>query len=692
MFLPLVIALVIYGIRNQRGPTFACITALIATVLLASAYMNPVRAALDLGLVLIVAATFIVIERKKLRPALKLLVPLVLAWFVLNLFWIVPEFDVLMLQTGGSNNVGGINVSNVNLLYSNTAPMSNVFLETGYWALYGTYHGDHWYSWSLYAQSWIYIMALGVISMLAWASLVVGPKRRGLLPLALVSLFCIFMVNGNRPPFSELFSIITDHGELTMAFRSMYQLFGPVLALCMAVMFGCTCGLIAGRVGPLHPFKFVRKETLSYVLTVLIIISLIATSLPFLTGDVINKGGETVPSAAVAVPDDYYQAAAWLDQQSGDYNIFSLPYNQLGYAAFSWENGIWAQDPTSTLLSNTVLTNANEVERTVLVHLADAFAQGHAEFDTQKVLSILNVKYVLLHGDANWDYINGNDWWASYESNYTDYYNSLVALGYQKVAVFGDLVLFENPLWVEMHYYDTDNLLAVCGGWDGVCRLTSEGWYDASSAAFVISQDGMSALDQLGDLVDAWYFASTDARALQVERLGGYTYEVPEDLSYIDSADGYVQYHTTGTLQGGSMKVYVNGRLTEGTSFQLMIDGKVGGGRYRDRQRLDGPEHALPGHVQRHDWMGGDRAATERHGPGAVQLHHRSRDDRRHRIGHLQRLLFPGADEPVHRRQGGGKEASGEHERDRGRFHDRVRQPVLLPVRGPAGSERHLHG
>ena len=151
-------------------------------------------------------------------------------------------------------------------------------------------------------------------------------------------------------------------------------------------------------------------------------------------------------SARVEVPEYYYQANDYLNNATGDFRVFALPYCQLGYAVYSWENGYWGADPSPSIFDRVILSSEFGKVNELLVDIASKVANNSLDYDLGKMLSILNVRYVMLHEDANWAFISGQDhpWWAAPNANFTMYDTGLRMAGMKVIGSFGKLYVYEN--------------------------------------------------------------------------------------------------------------------------------------------------------------------------------------------------------------------------------------------------------
>ncbi len=349
-FLPLIIAFLIIFIRSGSYK-WLIIGVLSWTLLITPSYMNPVNAMIDWA---VVGSFFLLSgmeKQKRLINIVKLFSILIVIWMMLNAYWIIPQSQYISSELVKAN-VEDIGISNFELFYSNSAPFSKAFLQTGYWGLYGEYKGDSWYSWGPFASSWIYIVALLVITVVSISEVASNHLRNKKIFLGTLILVCLVLINGVYSPFGGLFIDLFEKYPSLYMFRSAYQRFGPVLALAYSLLFGFACSGLLGKIR--KPIRFrkpfqLRKEG-KHIVKILVIsaviTSLVTISIPYLNGDIILEGGEIVRSAWTEVPDYYFEANEWFTNQGEGYYILPLPYCKLYYAAYDWQQGYWGWEPS----------------------------------------------------------------------------------------------------------------------------------------------------------------------------------------------------------------------------------------------------------------------------------------------------------------------------------------------------------
>jgi Alpha-(1->3)-arabinofuranosyltransferase len=510
-FIPLIAAAVVFGVRTRRGSFYIFGVVLLWTLLISASYMNPVNAFMDWVFIAGILGMLVFKESARRKQVIKFAAILMILWFLVNLFWILPVMSNVSVEVTRSG-VSSVGVSNRDLLNSNSVPIYFAALQTGYWALYHDYLGDNWYSWSGLASSALFMFSCLIIAMTAFYAFFIRPRDPVIILLGVFTAFCLVMIDGFYPPTGYVLSGLFDLFPFLYAFRSLYQHFGPLLALSYSLLFGYSVAHIIGSVSwPRWKGFSVRRISLKawtvMTWTVLVLLALSVIAIPYFTGQVIYEGGNVIPSARVQVPDYYYQANDFLNNATGDFRVLNLPYCQLGYASYSWENGYWGGDPLSTIFDKGVIVSEPGLSNELLVNMANQIANSTFHLNIGKMLSIMNVRYVMLHKDANWAFIQGQSppWWAAPKANFSMYDTGLRNAGFTVAATLGGLVLYENPEWKEVHFLQVNQMVVVVGGIPAVWNLTEESWYDVSKMAFVVVHS-LSDLANLDYHFDGIYY------------------------------------------------------------------------------------------------------------------------------------------------------------------------------------------
>jgi len=206
--------------------------------------------------------------------------------------------------------------------------------------------------------------------------------------------------------------------------------------------------------------RLLFRKIIGLTVVAVIIISLfIVYMFPFWTGAIIYPGGENTASARVEIPKYYYEAANWLNNQSGDFVCYSLPVTRLGYVAYSWSHGYYGSDITLGLFSMPIITSGQAGN-----YASDVIANmilNNKTFNFGEALALMNVKYVIFHNDTNWGYIEGNQLtdYSIPQPDFISFLNSQKGLYLEEQ--FGELYIYKNTYWEPSLVYSTTNPIAV---------------------------------------------------------------------------------------------------------------------------------------------------------------------------------------------------------------------------------------
>ena len=486
-FLPLVLALVIHSIRSEKGLIPLCLTGIAWTALVTPSYLNPANAVVDWTVVLAFAAYEHRRCGKDLNQLLKFTVLLMIIWALLNSFWIIPESQYLA-QEFSKSDVSDIGITSKELLASNCVPFYKGMLQTGYWALYGEYNGDHWYSWSGLASSPLFIGACTLIAVAALSSAFSNHRKGYPIFLLAGSLSCLLIINGIYPPFGSIFQGVFDIFPQLYTFRSTYQRFGPVLALCYTLMFGYAFSTIMPRTLRWRSIKRSGREVIKVIMTIAIVGSLLVITVPYLNGEVVLKGGDTIPSAWTEIPDSYLQANDWLNEQPSDFYILPMPYCKLMYATYDWEHGYWGWEPSMWIFDQKVISREYDSVNRMLINLTEGLLST-PDYDVGKMFSLLNIKYIMLHEDTNWDFVSNHSWWVRSDLSFDDYVVSLEDSGFILEKSFDGLLFYLNPSWSSGEHRLLNNAITVVGGIQEIKAVTLNDWFDPNTTTIICVSD-----------------------------------------------------------------------------------------------------------------------------------------------------------------------------------------------------------
>jgi hypothetical protein len=152
---------------------------------------------------------------------------------------------------------------------------------------------------------------------------------------------------------------------------------------------------------------FLRK-----FIVILLICLILISGYPFFTGQVIlSKEVFYGSDIHHNIPQSYYEASSWINEQPEDFRILPLP-TQAGWEVYDWGQGeryigVGVLDDMIQKPIEHYLTGNPVVD-----YVYQRFQEGSID-GVEKLLCLLNVKYILLHNDADQSIFGGEN--ASYD-------------------------------------------------------------------------------------------------------------------------------------------------------------------------------------------------------------------------------------------------------------------------------------
>ena len=333
--------------------------------------------------------------------------------------------------------------------------------------------------------------------ILVFLPLLFKGKNEYILYFSILAIIGFFIVKGPNPPLGEinLGLDVTNIPFLARLFRHNYEYFGVFIPLSYAVLIGnglsCLFSIskFKQKIEGSHKQKKIFNKKILKILTagVLFFLILGLYAWPFWTGNLIYQAGNVIPSARVNVPVYYSNAADWLKTQSGDFNILSMPLSQLDYGAFWWNNGTdgyYGADPTPWLLNKPVVISAQSGNG--LSGEIATMITTNSSLNIGKLLMLLNVKYILFHGDSDWAYVENFSWWISAPpAQIQSYLSSQKDLSFKNE--FGELSFYGNNDWRPMEIYAATNNILVNGNLTAMINVAEQNDFNASESVLMLS-------------------------------------------------------------------------------------------------------------------------------------------------------------------------------------------------------------
>lgn len=407
-------------------------------------------------------------------------------WCLFNMWWFLPLLGSLKDEISGLSATVGYTPFSMLEAWSRKTDFLNLLrLMDCYWAFGENYFGDPYYSYAASYSTPFFIVVGFFIPILVFLPLLSKKRDSLLIPyLSGLALVYLFMAKGTQPPFGESFyRWLFCNIPFAPALRAPIEKFGVSISIIYAILFGC--GISAAY------SCFVRIRLRKVALLFLSALAFVLFGVhvfPLWTGEVIIRGGDSFPSYHVRVPKYYNDANTWLDGQQEDFRFFQFPVSESFHVAYKWQHGYVGGDPSFFLFSKPGVYSSVQPIRQMTAQLVRETASSNVS----RLLRLQNVKYVILHNDANLDYLK-------FEKPLEFYRDRLrQQSGIRFDRSFGKLDFYkldeENFL---PHIYAAPKLLVVQGDIGQLISLSDSEILNGHPAILFTKQAGQEALSSI---------------------------------------------------------------------------------------------------------------------------------------------------------------------------------------------------
>lgn len=453
--IPLMLALYIKGLRDGRKGTKYAILIGIASAGMASTVMNSPIYAIPWVVIFFYSIYHLVVEGKKGASQLLFFVPKVIAvYFLANLWWLYPYLAVALSQYGAI----------VEIL--RPTAMSSSFVEVfrllGWWAFYESFgDGISYVPFAHYYKTPFLVVITFVVPVLAFSAAFFRSKSRYIpffLGLGATGIFLAHGAGESLP--GSIFNFMYEHIPGFLIFREPFAKFTAITAVSYAILIGFTAESVyrwltlRGKTIK-RKVKGVSHYVSAYAFVIFVIVTILASSWPLLTGDVIF-GARGVATSYIKVPDYWFETGEYLNAQDEDFKILVLPSNGITSAGLPYIWGYGAQDLTPYLVHKPLITGniglgswqpTFSSNRVVKSFFSKFHGDSGLSLDFKPMLQLMNVKYLLQRNDVIWEYASSGD--SFFYS--PEYIKSVLETqeGIRLERTFGELDIYEID---EMHF------------------------------------------------------------------------------------------------------------------------------------------------------------------------------------------------------------------------------------------------
>jgi hypothetical protein len=445
-------------------------------------------------------------------------------YLLVNLWWImplIPYYGAGIQGLAGMNPLGWLTTS------SSYSSIINVI------RLYG-YSGWDSYTWGRPSFSYVptlmhnsFFIAVSFLPPILFGIALILKHRikengidKILLFVSLFYLLSIFLSKGVQNPFGGVYLWLFEHIPGFIVFRSGFVKFGIMIVLSSSILFGISMFILYQQIKKVRR-NVLRSEHIGKVMIIAFISLILVSNYPFFTGEVIHSGEGSLPSFHHQIPSYYYEAANWINNQTGNFKLLQFYGGAGGWVVYNWggdafwENGVLNRSGDIYIGSDV----DNLLIHKPIIHSSDSNLSNYitqllatnSTLQIDKLLNLMNVKYTLLHNDINS---------AFYGHTPPEVFANGLSLqkNISLEKTFGELDLYVNEQWRDTQIYPASNPVLVNneGGEyytgtqllfnDSFSRMDVNNNWITLSGNWTIKDDELS-IESAGP--EAWIYANT---------------------------------------------------------------------------------------------------------------------------------------------------------------------------------------
>lgn len=421
--LPLMLGFFIQGLEDRQGWWRWSAAIGLISIVTATAAANPpmflmMAAVFVYWLIFFLATNPMARQTENLARIGKFISLTAVLVIIVNLFWIVPYAKVLLADYGDalSSGLSGIQFQDWLDPVSTNTSLLRVLQLQGAWDWYAGWQGEPYVpAAQAYQENIFYLKWSVLIPLLAFASLLTGRsaiKYRYLYFFSGLALLGIFFAAGSHEPTGPVYKWLVEKIPFLSIYRSPWYKFSAWTVLGYSILIAHTIVMLIDWLERRSSLKTVAKTYLSLGLVASFLVANTIYASGLVLGKVFPRQNERqrLHSAHVTFPDYFFQAADWINQQSGDFRILQLPAQQ----AFNYRWGLGTlMDMTIFAFNQPTLwwpeqTGSGPAKPGSEQTVKTAFQHYYYETpDITRLLGWLNVRYLLQKNDIDYGFYGG---------------------------------------------------------------------------------------------------------------------------------------------------------------------------------------------------------------------------------------------------------------------------------------------
>lgn len=492
--LPLILGLYIKGLKAEKSSTKYSVLIGIASLLLVSGIYNPPAYAIC-GIILFSYLIYCLVigGKRGITRSLIFTLKTVVTFILINFWWIYPYIgDVLM---GKSSSIKEL---------MQPSPGGSPFYETfrlfGSWAFFtSNLAGTAYFPFAHYYQTPFFVILTCLIPILAFLALpiLVYRRRHKLIPFFLVmAIIGVWLAHGAYPSLlGSVFLFIYRHVPGFWIFREPFAKFTTITAVCYAVLIGFSTDYFYRLIILKNSSKTYYFLARAFVVCILLI--MLTSAWPILTGDHIFTQRGEMKSHHVAVPDYWFEAGKWFNNQEGDFKILVLPHNPPQYyCGLSYKWGYGSCDISPYLIHQPLIEERSGWDTyqsnygpfppsQKLMQLVYRYINGDSEaIDLKAILGLMNVRYILQRNDVDWKLIP----YSGYSPYSPEHIKSILDAqkGIHLEKTFGQLDIYKiDDEYFVPHIYTPKQITYYSDEAKDLSNMASFNYYGQDASAFI---------------------------------------------------------------------------------------------------------------------------------------------------------------------------------------------------------------
>jgi hypothetical protein len=365
------------------------------------ASINPPNVILAVLLLGIIFFYYLIAQRDQVRRTLRGVVKLAAVSITVSIWWIVPVLNYYLLSPSSLNPQ--VNVDAWSWTHAR-ASFLNLFWLNGAW----DWRPEYVPYLNSYSNPLLLILTFIPFFLAATALLFKTNKSRFNAYIMLAILSFLFLAKGIHEPLSGLNILLYTYIPGMSMFREPASKFTMALMPFLALLIGYAVHHIVNtKIGKHKPTNLTKATVTTCFILVFII-----GSYPLVTNPMETKTPQLPYSSYVKIPDYWYKATDWLNNQPGDYKILITPPDDFYMMPYTWgyygtEDFIARFIQKPILLTYYAPYRINPETAATLDYLGKTISDNRTD-QFKALLDLLNVRYILQRNDVQSNFTGSN--------------------------------------------------------------------------------------------------------------------------------------------------------------------------------------------------------------------------------------------------------------------------------------------